>query len=98
MKAAKRTVWAIAILLGAVSAGGAQESALHSVLEQLEQVHQFSGVAMAPDGKQAAWTGAAAGAKTDSVFVLDLTKPGAAAKQIAVGGRDGFVGVGVVAG
>ncbi len=77
-------VWVVGLFFGAIATAGAQDSRIDAVLNQLEKVHHFSGVSIAPNGKAVAWIGETAGGG-QAVFLDDLNKPSAEAKRIHAG-------------
>ena len=77
-------VWVAGLFFGAIATAGAQDSRIDAVLNQLEKVHHFSGVSIAPNGKAVAWIGETAGGG-QAVFLDDLNKPSGEAKRIHAG-------------
>lgn len=91
----ERLLWGAAVFLGAALLAPAQQNKIDGVLNQLERVHQFSGVSIAPNGKQVAWIGGTT-PENDTLFWLDLNKQGAQPKRIAAGDaleRTGISGI-----
>lgn len=83
---AKATIAAIAGLLFATQIG-ARESKIDNVLQQLEQVHEFSGVTISPDGQFVTWTEAAKDSGGTELFLLRWKDAGA--KPIRISAGDG---------
>jgi dipeptidyl aminopeptidase/acylaminoacyl peptidase len=69
-----------------VYAAAAENGQIDALLKQLEQVHDFSGVSVSPDGKWVTWTQAVPGSSANTeIYVLDRTNPSAKPQRLSAG-------------
>ncbi|HSU61192.1 MAG TPA: S9 family peptidase [Bryobacteraceae bacterium] len=83
-----RQVFVFLLWIGllALAPAAAQDARIDQILNQLEQVHAFSGVSISPDGKWVTWTQPAAGDTEDTeIFLLNWADASAKPVRITAG-------------
>ncbi|MBV8550962.1 MAG: S9 family peptidase [Acidobacteriaceae bacterium] len=75
---------ALGVLFFAASVSG-QENKIDQVLQQLEQVHSFSGVGISPDGQWVSWVEPAREDGGTEIFLLRWKEAGAKPRRISAG-------------
>lgn len=76
----------LAILFAATSAAQAQQPRVDQLVDELEHVHEFSGVSISPDGRWVTWGRSVPGSSTDKeIYLVDRNKSSARPERLTAG-------------